>query len=151
MLWLLIGAAVIQLGWVPPRPANGSTGATDTSEPGEPSPALPGLPGSSGGAVTAPSGGPVADIVLTAKNIAFDATTITGPADVPFTLALVNDDAGTPHNVEFLGPDGQSVWKGEIFNGVDTRVYDVGPLPAAEYHFQCSVHPTMAGTATLAH
>lgn len=136
---LVVGAAVIQLGWIPPRDANG----------GGPGPS--GEPGASGGPGPAsPSpAGPEADIVLTAFNIAFDKTEITGPADAPFTIALVNNDPGTPHNVELKDGAAASVWQGEIFNGVETRVYDVPPLPAGTYTFLCTVHPNMTGSATL--
>lgn len=137
---LLVGAVVIQAGWVPPRDANGGGGAGPSGAPGgsgEP-------PGSA-----EPSAGPTADIVLTAAQIAFDKTAISGPADAPFTIALVNNDAGTPHNVELLDASGASVWKGEIFNGVETRVYEVPALPAGTYTFLCTVHPSMTGTATL--
>lgn len=137
---LLVGAMFIQAGWIPPREASGGEGATPSGEPGSP-PAGP-------DASEAPAG-PEADIVLTAFNIAFDKTEITGPADAPFTIALINDDAGTPHNVEFLDSSGTSVWKGEIFNGVETRVYEVPALPAGTYTFLCTVHPSMTGTATL--
>jgi plastocyanin len=137
---LLVGAVVIQAGWVPPRGANGDTGATPS-----------GAPGGSGGpdGSAAPSAGPTADIVLTAAQIAFDKTAITGPAGVPFTIALVNNDAGTPHNVELKDAAGKVAWKGEIFNGVETRVYQVPALPAGTYTFLCTVHPSMTGSATL--
>ena len=141
LLVLLIGAAVIQLGWVPPRDANGGTGSTPAAAPGSGAPLR---------ASRRPRRrGPTADIVLTALNIAFDTKTITGPADVPFTIALVNKDAGTPHNVEFKGPDGAERLEGRDLHGVETRVYDVGALPAGDYTFLCTVHPTMTGTATL--
>jgi plastocyanin len=145
LLVLLIGATVIQLGWVPPRDANGGTAAASPAPGGTAAPEGSAGPGDSG----APSGGPDATVVLTAKNVAFDTDTISGPAAIPFTIALVNDDAGIPHNVELLGPDGGVAFKGEIFNGVDTRVYDVGPLPPGEYTFVCSVHPNMKGTASI--
>jgi plastocyanin len=143
---LLVGATMIQVGWIPPRDANGGTGGTPSGSPGG-SPA----PGGSGEPAPAPSAsGPTADIVLTAHNIAFDTTSITGPAGLPFTIALVNEDAGTPHNVELKdGPEGGVAFKGEVFAGVDTRVYDVGPLVPGEYTFLCTVHPTMTGTATI--
>ena len=144
LMVLLVGATFIQLGWVPPRDANGGTGSTTPSA----APGSSGTPASSA-APSAAASGPVADIVLTAHNIQFDTTSITGPAGLPFTLALVNDDAGTPHNVELKGPDGAVAFKGEIFNGVDTRVYDVGPLPPGDYTFLCTVHPTMTGTASI--
>ena len=37
---------------------------------------------------------------------------------------------------------------GEIFNGVETRTYDVPALPAGTYGFVCTVHPNMTGTLT---
>ena len=36
-----------------------------------------------------------------------------------------------------------------IFNGVDTKVYQVPALPAGAYTYVCDVHPSMTGTATL--
>jgi plastocyanin len=136
---LLVGAIVIQLGWLPPREANGGDAAAPS---GEPPPAASGEPGG-------PPPGSSADVTLTAKDIAFDQTTISGPADAAFTIELVNDDAGVPHNVELLDAGGTIAWKGDIFDGVDTRVYDVDPLPAGDYTFLCAVHPSMTGTATL--
>ena len=44
---------------------------------------------------------------------------------------------------------GAEVFKGEIFNGVDTREYQVPALPAGDYTFTCTVHPTMTGTLTV--
>ena len=43
---------------------------------------------------------------------------------------------------------GAELFKGEIFNGVETRTYDVPPLDAGSYAFVCTVHPTMIGTLT---
>jgi plastocyanin len=87
--------------------------------------------------------------VIHAKNVAFLETSITAPAGRPFTLAFVNEDPGTPHNVELKDAGGASVYKGEIFPGVDTKVYDVPALDAGSYTFVCSVHPNMTGSATL--
>ena len=42
-----------------------------------------------------------------------------------------------------------SRWRGDVFNGVETRAYQVPALPAGTYPFVCTVHPTMTGTATL--
>ena len=81
--------------------------------------------------------------------MAFVETTLTAPAGKPFTLAFVNEDPGTPHNVELKDGGGTSVYKGAIFPGVDTRVYDVPAIPAGTYTFVCSVHSNMTGTATL--
>lgn len=140
---LLVGAVALQAGWLPPGDANGG-------EPGA-SPGAPASPGGSGDpGASQPPAGPEADVVLTALNVLFDLDTITAPADTPFTIALINEDAGVPHNVELKDESGASVFQGEIFNGVETRVYDVPALPAGTYQFLCTVHPTtMLGTATL--
>lgn len=147
LLWvlgvLLVGAVVLQAGWLPPRDVSGGEGATESGAP----PAS-GEPGGSGGPAASPAG-PVADVVIHAKNTLFVEPSITAPADKAFTLAFVNEDPGGLHNVEFKDGGGASVFKGDIFAGVDTHVYDVPPLPAGAYMFVCSVHSTMTGTATL--
>jgi hypothetical protein len=138
---LLAGAIAIQGGWVPPRGASGGEGSPPPSGPGGPGPT--GEPG-----VTA-APGPEADVVLVAVNVAFDQTQISGPADEPFTIALVNDDPNVPHNVELKDASGGTAFMGDVFNGVETRVYQVSALPAGAYTFLCTVHPSMTGTATL--
>lgn len=140
---LLIGAVLIQGGWVPPRQANGGVAAGASADPGGPGPSSE--PGASG----EPPPAPTADVTLTARNVLFVEPSFTGPADVPFTMAFVNDDSGTPHNVELHDGSGASVYKGEIFPGVATKVYDVPALPAGAYTFLCTVHPSMTGSATL--
>ena len=82
---------------------------------------------------------------ISAQNIAFDTATLEAPADTPFQIRFANNDAGIPHNVEIKDGMTMSVWKGEIFNGVETRVYDVPALPAGTYTFICTVHPNMVG------
>jgi len=140
---LLVGAVVLQAGWLPPRDVSGGEGAT-----GSGAPPASGEPGGSGGPAASPSG-PAADVVVHAKNTLFVEPSITAPADTPFTLAFVNEDPGGLHNVEFKDGGGTSVFMGDIFPGVDTRVYDVPALPAGGYTFVCTVHATMTGTATL--
>jgi len=41
------------------------------------------------------------------------------------------------------------VFRGDVFSGVKTQVYNVPAQPAGTYKFMCTVHPTMTGTATL--
>ena len=119
--------------------------------------AAPGTPAPS----AAPSGEPTpapsesgtpAGVVLTisAQGIAFDTDTLEVPADTPFQIVFANNDAGIPHNVAIHegSPTGPEIWQGEIFNGVETRTYDVPALPAGTYGFVCTVHPNMTGTLT---
>lgn len=149
---LLIGGVALQAGWLPPRDVSGGEGADASgappASPGEPG-APPGGSGEPGGSGGPPPGAPAADVTVHAKDIAFAETTLTAPADREFTLALVNEDAGTPHNVEFKDGAGASVYQGEVFPGVETRVYAVPPIAAGTYTFLCTVHPSMTGSATL--
>ena len=85
---------------------------------------------------------------LSALNIAFDKTELSVAADQAFQIAFANNDAGVPHNVEIKDAAGSSIFKGEVFSGVDTRTYDVPPLAAGSYQFVCTVHPNMVGTLT---
>ena len=87
---------------------------------------------------------------ISAQGIAFDTDTLEVPAGVPFKIEFANNDAGIPHNVAIHEgtPTGPLVWAGDIFNGVETRTYDVPALPAGTYGFVCTVHPNMTGTLT---
>ena len=86
---------------------------------------------------------------MTAKNVAYVQTSWTAPAGKPFTIAFDNEDPGTPHNIALVSGSGTEVFKGDIFPGVETRLYTVPAQPAGDYKFSCTVHPTMTGTATL--
>ncbi|CAN5550254.1 hypothetical protein BH20CHL7_BH20CHL7_04970 [soil metagenome] len=112
-----------------------------------PAPSVSAEPTNGGEPTEAPSG---TAIEITALNIAFDTSTLTAPADESFQIEFANDDAGVPHNVAIHegSPTGSEIWKGEIFNGVETRTYDVPALTAGAYGFICTVHPNMAGTLT---
>lgn len=105
-----------------------------------PSPSASATAGASSGA------GTVVEIV--AEVVAFVTTEATVPADQAFQIAFKNRDAGLLHNVEIKDASGASLFKGEIFPGVDERVYDVPPLAAGAYTFVCTVHPNMTGTLT---
>jgi plastocyanin len=155
---LTLGAAILQSSVFATGPANGGTGtagasgAPPASAAPPPSAAPPGSGAPTGSGAPA-SGGPpaggAADVTVEAKGIAFVQSSWTGPAGKPFTIAFSNEDAGTPHNIELINGSGTAVFKGDIFNGVATRTYDVTAQPAGAYTFKCIVHPGMTGTATL--
>jgi plastocyanin len=146
---LIVGAAVLQSGVFVGSSANGGTGAPGASggPSGSGGPAGSGAPAGSGGP---PASAATADVSVEAKGVAYVQTTWTGPAGKPFTIAFDNEDAGTPHNIEILDGSGATVFKGDIFPGVATKIYQVPALPAGSYKFLCIVHPTiMTGTATI--
>ncbi len=106
----------------------------------------------SAGASVAPSGsGNLTVVAISALNIQYEQATVTAPAGVPFQIQFDNKDAGTPHNVTIHqgGSTGAELFKGAIFNGVETRTYDVPALDAGQYAFVCTVHPTMIGTLNV--
>jgi cytochrome c oxidase subunit II len=89
------------------------------------------------------------EIQLAAKDVKFDKASLEVPADKPFTIKFQNDDPSVAHDVAIHDSAGQEVFKGEIFQGVDTRTYPVPPLKAGSYTFLCTVHPNMTGTLTV--
>jgi plastocyanin len=152
---LIIGAVVLQSGVFADKSATGSPGGS-AAPPAAGGPAASAGSGGGAGGTGAPagslapgSGGQAADVTVEAKGIAFTRTSWTGPANKPFKIAFSNQDPGTPHNIEIKDSSGAVVFKGDIFNGVDTRIYQVPALPAGDYTFACVVHPNMTGTATL--
>jgi len=108
------------------------SGSAPPSGSAEPS----GSPAASGGAVVKES----------ALNIAFEVGELSVPADAAFQIEFENKDAGIPHNIDIKDASGGDAFVGEIFSGVDTRTYSVGPLAAGTYTFVCTVHPNMTGT-----
>jgi plastocyanin len=81
-------------------------------------------------------------------NIQFTQRDLTVPANQPFNIEFVNNDANIPHNVEIFDSARNVVFLGEIFNGIETRVYQVPALEPGAYPFICTVHPNMTGTIT---
>jgi plastocyanin len=130
-------------------------GCTDTSAGWTYAPA-PSLTPPPSGAASPEASGPAAsgnpDVVqISALGVKYEQTTVTAPADTPFQVSFENKDAGVPHNVSLhLGDvNGAELFKGEVFPGVATRVYNVPALDAGSYAFVCTVHPTMTGTLTV--
>ena len=135
-------------GWtVAPEPSATPVPSVDGSAPPPASEAPSSEAPSSEAPASEAPGGTV--ITIAALNIAFDTASLSAPADQAFQIEFANNDAGIPHNVEIKDAGGASVFTGEIFNGVETRTYDVPALAAGSYTFLCTVHPNMTGTLTV--
>jgi plastocyanin len=117
-----------------------------------PAPSLTPPPSSAASAgASAGASGNLNVVQISALGVKYEQTSVTAPADTPFQVSFENKDAGVPHNVSLhLGDvNGAELFKGEVFPGVATRVYDVPALDAGSYAFVCTVHPTMIGTLTV--
>jgi plastocyanin len=136
---LVVVAIALNAGWFPPRSAAGGGTATG------------GAPGGSPGASGAPAGsGPPGGLSVTAENIKFTVTTLTAPADKPFTITFDNKDQGTPHDIDIADGSGTKVFDGKEFPGPAVKPYDVPALKAGTYKFFCSIHPAlMSGELTV--
>jgi plastocyanin len=99
--------------------------------------------------VSVPGGGAVVEV--TARNIQFDASTLTAPASQAFTLVFHNEDPGVPHNVAIYTDSSasSSVFTGKVFNGKAIMDYAVPAIPTGSYFFRCDVHPQMNGTLVI--
>ena len=116
-----------------------------------PAPSATPIPSASGEASAAPSGSANPNLVqISALGLKFEQSSVTAPANTPFQVVFENKDPGTPHNISLrLGDaNGSELFKGAVFNGVETRTYDVPAIDAGSYAFVCTVHPTMIGTLT---
>ena len=135
------GATPVPACWSAGLGGGSATPAPSGAPAAAPSPGGSQAPGGSGATVT---------LTITAAGIAFDTDTLEVPANTPFRIVFTNNDAGIPHNVAIHkdSPTGPLVWAGDIFNGVETRTYEVPALPAGTYGFVCTVHPNMTGTLT---
>jgi plastocyanin len=120
-----------------------ASGSPAASAAASGSPAASESPAASGGA----GGGATVEIV--AQGIQFTTTDVTAPAGEKLTLTFKNEDAGVPHDVDVKDANGGDVVKTEVFNGVDQRSVEFGPLQPGSYPFVCNVHPNMKGTLTV--
>src|SRR5690349_287687 len=100
------------------------------------------------GDTSSPAASPAAGgTTIVAKDIAFDPTSVTIPADTATAITFDNQDAA-PHNIAIKDASGAQVFKGEIVTQTKTT-YNVNALPAGAYQFWCEVHPNMTGTLTV--
>jgi len=88
-------------------------------------------------------------VAVSASGLAFDTSTLTGPAGRPFDLVFDNEDAGVLHNVAIYTNSAATtpLFRGSYVKGRATQTYHVSSLPAGTYFFRCDIHPaTMTGT-----
>jgi len=92
-----------------------------------------------------PPSPPAGGAVIIASGIAFDRPTLEVPAGRAFPLLFENRDFAS-HDVAIYPENGNdALFVGEVFSGPDSRIYQVGALPAGTYRFECQVHPQMDG------
>lgn len=103
-------------------------------------------PGAASPATSAATG---ETVTISAKDLAFDQTEVTVPADEAFTIVLDNQESA-PHNVAVYTDESAStkISIGEIFSGPAQESQTVPALAAGNYFFRCDVHPDMKGTIT---
>jgi plastocyanin len=133
--------------------------ASDTSTPAGTPIALPAATTPS--ATTAsPTSTPTGKVTITAPKGAtlggYAETQLTASADTPIQIAFRNDDPGIMHNVQLFegaATTGTPLWApagNAAITGVDTTDYQLPPLVAGTYTFNCFFHPaTMFGTLTV--
>ena len=134
-LVLLIAPSVLCAGCASPAPGLAA-----------PTPAVPVT--TTSGATVVPGTTSVA-ITLTARDIAFDKSTLSAPAPATVALTFINQDAGIPHNFALYTDASASttIFKGAIINGPGTTTYTfTAPGTPGTYFYRCDPHPeTMTG------
>ena len=81
---------------------------------------------------------------LSAKDIAFNVSTITVPAGANVTVHFTNEDSGIPHNFAVYTDSSatEKIFSGEIITGPATTTYNfTAPDKPGTYLFRCDVHP----------
>lgn len=139
--------ALVMASMLPAASAAAPSGAPSSSA----SPVPSGSPAASGAAAGSPAAAPAAVVVNeTARDMAFTATSLTAPADTPFTIRFSNLDADIPHDIVIRDASGATVFTGDMITGPATADYRVPALAAGSYTFVCSIHAaTMAGTLVV--
>ncbi len=113
-----------------------------------------GLPGDESaeehGSVAAPAPEGVTTEVV-AEGSAFNTTEMRLTAEQEVEVTLINNDDGIPHNISIYETEAADQ---DLFLGAETNggpiTYDIPPLEAGEYYFQCDFHAgSMNGVVTV--
>ena len=113
-----------------------------------------GSPADSGGDGSDNAGGGTVAVVdgvvlLTAEELAFDASVIQAPAGAAFTISFTNNDSA-PHNVSvYTEEGGDQIATSDPVNEGETLEVEVPAQDAGEYFFVCDIHPDMNGTIVV--
>ncbi len=132
---LFVLAVLAQAGIIPPK------GSSDTAADG-----VAGSPAPSGAAEA-----PGTAFKITAKDIAYDITSLTVPANTPFTIDFTNaDPPGVTHDIAIRAADKTTEVENQaVINGGDSTTYSYKGLAPGTYVFICSIHPIPQMTGTL--
>jgi plastocyanin len=97
------------------------------------------------------NGSAPATLPLAAKGLKFTTSSLTAPANAPFTIAFDNQDPGVQHNVAIYTDSSFShtLFRGALVTGPTTTRYSIPALPPGTYVFHCDVHPPMTGTLVV--
>ena len=88
-------------------------------------------------------------VLLTAEDLAFDASVIQAPAGAAFTISFTNNDSA-PHNVSvYTEEGGDQIATSDPINQGETLEVEVPAQDAGEYFFVCDIHPDMNGTIVV--
>ena len=84
---------------------------------------------------------------IRAKGTKFDKDTLVAPAGAQLVLTFDNQDASVNHNVAVYTNKSarENLFRGDLFQGKETREYRFQAPAAGVYYFRCDVHPDMDG------
>ena len=119
-------------------------------------PRISGIGGQSSAPPASPSSAPTPEstpkeVTLTAKDFAYDVTSLEVTAGRPFTIHFVNaDPASVPHDVDIRAADRTTIVVDQpTTNGGGSADYEYPALEAGTYIYTCSIHPIPGMTGTL--
>ncbi|HWO73175.1 MAG TPA: cupredoxin domain-containing protein [Dehalococcoidia bacterium] len=90
---------------------------------------------------------PSTSLSISARDIKFDKDTLVAKADSEVVIRFENRDNGIVHNVAVYTDSSArtAIFKGDLFNGTETREYRFRAPAAGVYYFRCDAHPNMNG------